>query len=74
MCRSHGRVDEAGADLSVLDPLRDTRNLWNVLPGGNPGWFGLLVEKLVGLLLTTIAVMQGAPFWFDLLRRATGRN
>ncbi len=70
----HQPVDEAGPDLSVLDPLRDTRNLWNVLPGGNPGWFGLLVEKLVGLLLTTIAVMQGAPFWFDLLRRATGRN
>jgi hypothetical protein len=65
----------------TLDPategvtaLQDTRNLWNILPGGNEGWPGLLIEKIAGLLLTTIAVMQGAPFWFDLLRRASGRG
>ncbi|PWH12102.1 MAG: hypothetical protein DDG60_14980 [Anaerolineae bacterium] len=32
-------------------------------------WFWLL--KLIGLLMTTIAVAQGAPFWYDLLRKMT---
>ncbi|MCS6994061.1 MAG: hypothetical protein NZP74_09565 [Anaerolineales bacterium] len=27
--------------------------------------------KLLGLLMTTIAVAQGAPFWYDLLRKMT---
>ena len=36
-------------------------------PPGNPPW-GWLV-KAAGLLLTTIAISVGAPFWFDLLKR-----
>src|ERR1700682_31671 len=36
-------------------------------PPGNPPW-GWLV-KLAGLLLTTIAISVGAPFWFALLKR-----
>lgn len=59
--------------VGTLNPLHDTRNVWNMWPANNPGWFGLLLEKVVGLLLTTLAVMQGAPFWFDFLRKATGR-
>lgn len=51
----------------------DTRNVWNLVPGNNPAWLTLLFSKIVGLIVTTIAVMQGAPFWFDLLRRATGK-
>lgn len=47
----------------------DSRNLWLLLPGNNPGWLGLLVRKLIGLALTGIAIAQGAPFWFDLLNR-----
>jgi hypothetical protein len=34
-------------------------------------WSGLL--KLLGWLVTCLAGAQGAPFWFDLLRRATNR-
>jgi hypothetical protein len=34
---------------------------------GNPPWGWL--AKLAGLLLTTIAISVGAPFWFDLLKR-----
>jgi hypothetical protein len=29
-----------------------------------------LVTKLVGILFTALAAMQGAPFWFDMLKRA----
>ena len=34
------------------------------------GWN--LVWKLLGWTLVAVATMQGAPFWFDLLRRVTG--
>jgi hypothetical protein len=30
-----------------------------------------VIMKLLGLLLTTLAVMLGAPFWFDLLNKIT---
>lgn len=33
----------------------------------SPANFVLLVEKIVGLLLTAFAISLGAPFWFDLL-------
>lgn len=55
--------------LLPLDPFADTRNLWNFWPGNNAGWLGLLVKKIIGIALTTLAVSQGAPFWFDLLNR-----
>lgn len=60
-------------DVALTNPRNDTRNLWNLLPGNNASWFGLLLQKILGLVLTTLAVMQGAPFWFDLLKRVTGR-
>jgi hypothetical protein len=65
-------LDTESTDPNLQVQLRDTRNLWNILPAGNSKWFGLLLQKIIGLALTAIAVMQGAPFWFDLLRRATG--
>ncbi|MBN2472901.1 MAG: hypothetical protein JXN59_19420 [Anaerolineae bacterium] len=66
-------VEGPVVQVGALSPLDDTRNLWNLWFANNPDWFRLLVEKIVGLLITTIAVMQGAPFWFDLLHKATGR-
>jgi hypothetical protein len=34
-----------------------------------PSWeFGSILLKLLGLLATTLAISQGAPFWFDLLQ------
>ena len=48
------------------------RNLWEYWPPNNPdGWLSLWFLKIVGIALTTIALAQGAPFWFDLLRRLT---
>ena len=40
------------------------------LPASNNGW-GILV-KLFGYLLTALAAAQGAPFWFDILRKLVG--
>lgn len=51
------------------------RNLWNLAPGNNSGWLGMLLWKLAGYAITVIAIAQGAPFWFELLNRlARGRS
>ena len=34
-----------------------------------PDSFGSIVLKVLGLLITALAVSQGAPFWFDLLNK-----
>lgn len=56
----------------LADPRGNLRNLWNLIPGNNPDWAKLLLQKVIGLAATMIAIAQGAPFWFDLLRRITG--
>lgn len=38
---------------------------WSDLPDNLDGWF----KKGLGLILTTLAVSQGAPFWFDVLKK-----
>jgi hypothetical protein len=50
----------------------DANNLWNFFPGNSPYWASLIGGKIVGLFLTVIAIAQGAPFWFNLLKRFTG--
>lgn len=40
---------------------------WINLPSTGLDWF----QKVVGLVLTTLAVSLGAPFWYDLLRNLT---
>jgi hypothetical protein len=62
----------ASTDIIVLDSGRsDARNLWMLWPGNNPDWLGLWIKKIIGIVVTMIAVAQGAPFWFDLLRKLT---
>jgi hypothetical protein len=56
------------------DPRGNLRNVWNFIPGNSSDWLSNLFRKLVGIIVTTIAVAQGAPFWFDLLRRLSGGN
>ncbi len=59
--------------ISLGNDRLGPRNLWDFSPANNPdGFLKLWVLKLVGLLLTTLALAQGAPFWFDLLRKLTG--
>jgi hypothetical protein len=60
-------------DDPTSQPLfNDSNNVWNFIPGNNPGWFSLVATKLVGLFLTVIAIAQGAPFWFNIMRRIAG--
>jgi hypothetical protein len=53
------------------DPRTNLRNLWNMIPAGNPDWFSNFIRKVVGIAVMMVAIAQGAPFWFDLLRRIT---
>lgn len=52
------------------DPrIGDARYIWNYNPGNNDGWLWLLALKTAGILATTLAVGQGAPFWFNILKQ-----
>jgi hypothetical protein len=58
--QSKEAVQEVIASVSGLGlPLG-----WNTFPATAWGW----VQKVLGLLLTTLAVSLGAPFWYDLLK------
>jgi hypothetical protein len=43
-------------------------------PRAFPSSFGGWVVKIVGLLLSGMAAAQGAPYWFDLMRKLVTRN
>ncbi|MBI1277219.1 MAG: hypothetical protein GC179_03730 [Anaerolineaceae bacterium] len=58
-------------DSGLGDPRDNTRNFWTLLPGSG-NWLTNLIWKIIGLVVTAIAAAQGAPFWFDLLKRLTG--
>jgi hypothetical protein len=63
----------AAQAAGLPNPYDSTRNLANLVPGGSPNWLGLWLQKLIGFGVTMIAAAQGAPFWFDLLKRLTTR-
>lgn len=57
------------------DLLRENpRNLWNFWPGNSSQFLELWIAKILGLLLTMIAIAQGAPFWFNILNRLMRGN
>ena len=68
------QVQAAGSNqsgsVSSLQQANDLLNQtgfplgWGALPTDLSGW----LKKVLGLLLTTLAVSLGAPFWFDLLK------
>lgn len=62
---------QAQLDAGLPDPRENSRNFWTLLPGSG-NWLTNLIWKVIGLLVTAIAAAQGAPFWFDLLKRLTG--
>lgn len=64
----------SAAQFTNYNPQTDGRNLANFLPWENDNWFSFLLVKIGGLSITAIAVAQGAPFWFDILRRLTGQQ
>ncbi len=54
----------------------DKRNLAQLFPVGIPNGqfdFGLFFAKVLGWAITTLAIGQGSPFWFDILKKVTGR-
>ncbi|MBK8020699.1 MAG: hypothetical protein IPK19_04520 [Chloroflexi bacterium] len=57
------------ADQVVPSACSSANNLYIYIPGNSPDWGGLILRKLIGIVVTIIAVAQGAPFWFDLLNR-----
>jgi hypothetical protein len=66
------KVRQARADLEAIGlPLGWVRNTPanaddpRRVPASPGGW----VLKIIGLLLTGLAVSQGAPFWFDILNK-----
>jgi hypothetical protein len=67
------------ADCQSSDPVQQTacqspNNLHALLNPSNPNWVSLALGKLIGLIASAIAAAQGAPFWFDLLRKLTARS
>lgn len=70
------RQDKLKAAAASQDKLKASAESLNTLPiplGWNAKWVNVglvdLIKKLLGLLITGIAVSLGAPFWFDLLQK-----
>ena len=66
-------TDEMVASAQVLglpDPRTNPRNFRNLFEGSLGDVLAVWFNKIIGILATTIAAAQGAPFWFDLLNRA----
>lgn len=56
------------ADISVITELGIPVGWEGNAPRDNPSWW---ISKLFGLLVTCLAASLGAPFWFDILKKAT---
>jgi hypothetical protein len=75
-----GNVEVVRQNVNIVHDLQDELNQLNIplgwpdpnMPDPSQGvqlmWW---VTKALGLFITTLAVYQGAPFWFDLLNRIT---
>lgn len=80
--KAQAYIDQYGYDADTGPLLADLEELtihigWSsVLKNAPPigsfaDFLGFWLLKITGLLLTTVAVAQGAPFWYDLLRKMT---
>ncbi len=67
-------VDCTLDDTNTQRICESPNNLRNFFTLTNPNWFSLVIGKLIGLIASAIAAAQGAPFWFDMLRKLTARN
>ena len=67
-------VEDCFTPQADTDLCSNPRNFWSFIPSNNPDWFGLLLRKIAGYIITIVAVAQGAPFWFDLLNRVARGN
>lgn len=71
MCREKEGLE----DCSIIKDVNTTRNRLEMLPVGWKGAGYVFSDpaafffKIIGLILTTLAVSLGAPFWFDVLNK-----
>lgn len=66
---SFERLDDEPEDENFVG---SPRYLWNFVPWHYNGWYFLWIMKIIGLGATMVAIAQGAPFWFGILRRLSG--
>lgn len=62
------RSEKAAAALAKANTDLSTAGIqlgWKAFPTGCSNW----VSKLIGLLISILAISLGAPFWFDMLSR-----
>ena len=64
-----GSLADVTEDSLDAYKLSDSRYINNLIPWNNPNWLWLLSMKIVGIVATMLAIGQGAPFWFNLLRQ-----
>jgi hypothetical protein len=67
-------ADCGSDDANTQRICESPNNLKNFFTFNNPHWLSLVIGKIIGLVASAIAAAQGAPFWFDLLRKLTARN
>jgi hypothetical protein len=67
-------VDNADVQklLAQLEQMQAINYQWYVRPAG-AGWTWI-VWKILGLLITTLAVSQGSSFWYDIIKQMKGEN
>ena len=65
--KSPEEIDKSISDLQKRIERLDLPIGWygDLLPNNFLGW----ISKVIGILLTTIAISLGAPFWFDILNK-----
>jgi len=61
-------INQANAALKESIPLGWTKSEFTV-QRDVPDWVAFVITKLVGMAVTVIAIMMGAPFWFDVLNK-----
>jgi hypothetical protein len=62
-------IKDADASLEGTIPLGWSKAEFIPKPGSN--LFTLLLAKIIGLTATVLAIMMGAPFWFDVLNKVS---
>jgi len=61
-------INQANAALKESIPLGWTRSEFTAQMDAED-WIAFVLTKLVGMAVTVIAIMMGAPFWFDVLNK-----
>ncbi|HEY6978223.1 MAG TPA: hypothetical protein VH396_18105 [Chitinophagaceae bacterium] len=61
-------INEANAALKESIPIGWAKSEFAAQKDG-ADWVAFVLTKLVGMAVTVIAIMMGAPFWFDVLNK-----